>query len=213
MRTSYLLFALPFAVFGCSSSEPADGGSSEDEGPIKELSYELHPFVHQLDDLTLSALAESDEDGTLTFTASPAGLEGLERGSIVIGASTKAAPSGLLRIVRDVEHSSGSTIVHSVGAYPQLAFKKLYVRASAGIASITDPSTNWEFPNLDPLVAGSAKGAEPIDFYLFDGDGDKSTKNDQVHVFGELGGRHLVRCGHRHRLGRTRLPCGGGRVC
>ena len=187
MRPALLLLICGFLAPACSGSEapPADKPQAT---PIKSLTFEVFPFVHQLDDAALDALTTSGSDGTLTFAGAPVPLDGIERGSILLGGTSKKAPFGLLRIVRDVERSGSEVVVRSVNAPPQLAFRSLHVRASAGVGSLTDPSTDWDFPDLSPRKAGSGSGNEPFDFYLFDGDHDISTTDDQVRVHGAFGG-------------------------
>lgn len=184
-RSAFLCAAC--LVVACSSEQAPPPSSSAYPDPIKELSYEIFPFVIQLDNRTLEFLTRSDEDGTLVFPAD-APLPELTTGDIILGGSSDAAPQGLLRIVREVYRQEDSVVIHTVGAPPQLAFRTLHVRAEAQIPSLTDPSTDWTFPNLGPLIAGSGAGEEEIDFYLFDGDGDTSTTDDQVHVVGKIGG-------------------------
>ncbi|MBI5531902.1 MAG: hypothetical protein HY898_04250 [Deltaproteobacteria bacterium] len=177
---------LAATVCSCSGSEPSP--APEESTPIKELAYEIFPFVVQLDDAALAKLTASEPDGTLRFSSVPPALASAKRGTILLGGSSPKAREGLLRIVRDVQQGADGLVLHTVGAPPQLAFKRLHVVAAAKIPSWTDPGTDWTYPPLDPLVAGSGKGKEPFDFYLFDGDGNTSTTGDQVHVHGELGG-------------------------
>jgi len=157
-------------------------------GPIKEIEYELFPFVVSLDAAAREALLESREDGTLVFDGIPPVLAEVEQGSILVSSVAKNAPYGFLRIVREVEPSNGHLTLRTVGAPPQLAFRKLHLRASDQIASLTSPDNEWYFPTLQPSIKGSGKASEPIDFFLFNGDGDPSTKDDQVHVTGKLSG-------------------------
>jgi hypothetical protein len=178
---------LPFFLLAACSSEDTPAAAT-DTGPVQEISYEVFPFVLSLDEPARNALRESRDDGTLVFDGAPAALADVERGSIVLSGVAENAPHGLLRLVRDVDRTSGTLVLHTVGAPPQLAFRKLHLRASDRISSFTDPANDWQYPSLGPTIKGSGKGREPIDFFLFNGDGDSSTPDDQVRVHGELGG-------------------------
>jgi|GEM_PF-605687 len=178
--------ALASSPLACSSESAPE--APPPQSPIQEVSYEVFPFVVQLDDAALVSLESSHDDGTLVFKDMPAALASVEKGTVILGGASPNAPYGLLRIVRDVDPQNGRLVLRTIGAPLQLAFRKLHVRASASIPSLTDPANEWQYPDLGPLAKGSGKGSEKIDFYLFDGDGDTSTTGDQVHVHGEIGG-------------------------
>lgn len=185
------LASLICTSWACSSPEPDAPQSVLPGTPLQpgdELEYKLFPTTKLLDDEAANAITPPDTNGTIRIPASLASLANLARGNVLLAYQTNRFPQGLLRLVSKVEQEGDTKVVYTVVAPVELAFQKLHVKATRRIDDFAGQSVTWVRPDLKPLASGKAHAKEAVDFYLFNGDNDISTKGDQLHVHGELGG-------------------------
>lgn len=174
------------AGVGCSSSEDA-------AAPSDELSFELFDTTKRLSDADLAGLV-SAPDGTLTFATAPASLADLAPGNVILAGLSAATPEGLLRYVTGVERDGAKLTIHTQQASLPLAFRRLHVKSQRDVTGFG--SRPWTTNDLSPrtlrptteLLGGNADAELPLDFQLYDADGDPTTTNDQVGIKGSLGG-------------------------
>lgn len=152
----------------------ADGGS----GDVFEM--ELFDTTLVLDDAALSSLTHEDPDRTLHFAPAPEALASVDRGSVLLGKPSSVEPAGLLRLVTSVERNADELVVHTMATLPQLAFRKLRIQATRTIDP--DPA----HLGLKPLASGSAYPGTILDEFVFNGDEDPATTDDQVRLTGKL---------------------------
>jgi hypothetical protein len=200
LRALFLTAITLLAVVTSScSSEDADAPPTD--GDV--LEYELFPNTILLDAAALASLEPETERGTLVFAGPPKALANVEPHNVLLAGQSDGTPDGLLRFVLEVEHQPGKVILHTVDAPIQLAFRRLKARLKREIPSIRDMpgawpphqplSTHgpWDGPGLRPtwdVLTDDVEEVVSVDFYPYDGDGNTSTTNDQVHVRGELRG-------------------------
>ena len=173
-----VLCALP--IQGCSSDASSGAGADE---------VEAVPFAStkMLSPEDLSSLEPDLGDGRLVFRNAPKTLEGVRRGDVFVGGPSTAAPNGLLRVVLDAERSGERLTLRTAVAPPQIAFKKLHARIARPVS--LDDGVLVSYDTSTPLgIGGTSQRKAPVDVVLFDGDGDKSTTDDQLRIEGSFTG-------------------------
>jgi hypothetical protein len=186
----WCVLSLLLALVACSSDT---AGAPPRPLPADELSYELFSTTTLLTDADLAGLA-SAPDGTLTFANAPASLAHVEETHVILAGVSPATPQGLLRVVTRVKRDGNALVLSTLQAPLQLAFRKLHVKMQRDAANfaappvaVNDLSTRTVSPR-DEIVGVDADASLPLDFLLFDADGDRATTSDQVGIRGSLGG-------------------------
>lgn len=197
-----------FLVAGAVASNGLLSACSDEQAPAsapasKDI-VEMVPFKTTLilDDAALESLQPETVPGRLVFVDPPDSLQAVEARNVIVGGLSGASPEGLLRYVRKVERSGSTVTLETVGAPLQMAFRKLKVRATRTTPMIGAVEPDWppqailgygapRSPGLAPLFDVGQGGTDqvlPIEFFVFNGDGDPATKNDQLLVRGEFRG-------------------------
>ncbi|MBX3225020.1 MAG: hypothetical protein KF795_31170 [Labilithrix sp.] len=181
-RALALLLAVAGAVFcqGCSDDPAA-------KGPKDEIEAILFPSTKLLSPEDLAALEPDAGDGRLVFRRTPAMIEGVEPGAILVGGPSAATPNGLLRVVVGVEKRGEGLALETAIAPPQLAFKKLHARVARPV-SLDDGTLDLHDTGAPLGFGGKSTRTAPVNVVLFDGDGDTSTTNDQLRIEGAFTG-------------------------
>ncbi len=179
----------PLSSVGCSSDdEPKATAPAKMADEIVAIPF---PSTIELAGADLAGLEPDLGDGTLTFKSVPKGLERVEVGSVIVGGVSASSPRGLLRAVLKVERDGDRLVLKTAQAPIQLAYKKLKVRVSRS-AGLGDPEAiaNPDKPGLktNDLGSGGFETKQLFNYVLFDGDGDRTTENDQIVTEGTLGG-------------------------
>jgi hypothetical protein len=176
LRLLVALVMVACAGAGCSSDEGGD-----------EITAVPFPSTLELTSEELVTLEEDPGDGTLIFAEAPPGLDAVKVGSVLVAGVSPSTPAGLLRAVLAVERDGSRLTLRTAQAPIQLAYKKLHVRFARSAAVVGVPDAGA------PARKGAALPREidetaPFNYVLFDGDGDPSTRNDQIVVQGTMGG-------------------------
>jgi hypothetical protein len=178
-----LPFLLALLGAGCSSSDDANpSGSASDE-------IEVVPFksTKMLTAEDVASLQPDTGDGRLVFNKTPQILDGVATGTVIVAGASPTTPNGLLRVVSEAERNGDVLTLRTMAAPPQLAFKKLHARVARPV-SLDDGTLDDRGP-IQPLgIGGVSERKVPVDVVLFDGDGDKSTTNDQLRIEGAFAG-------------------------
>jgi hypothetical protein len=196
------LRVLPFAVFALSILGAAacgsDASSPEPALPADEI--EAVPFS------TTKMLSAADVaeltvgiDGTLSFRNAPAILATIEVGEVIVAGISPSTPQGLIRVVTDVRRNGASLELSTMHSPLQLAFRKLHMKIERDVADFTtagaavpnDVGPRTVHTRVRPqgdVISANPSATLPLDFVLFDGDGDSATTNDQIAIKGSLGG-------------------------
>lgn len=177
-------------VLGISA---AGGGCSSDPAaaaPGDSIRYELFDWTRELTPETLAAIANvSAEDGSIRFRGSPAQLDGLARGDILVTGLHDTTPKGLLRQVLEVKTDGGDTVVMTQPAPIQLAFKTLHAKLRARSVGFDGKQLQGGTqPNAKHSTSSQVGGGQHIDWQVFDSDGNRETKDDQLYVTGDVAG-------------------------
>lgn len=171
----------------------AGGGCSSDPAaapPGDSIRYELFDWTHELTPETLAAVANvSAEDGSIRFRGSPAQLAGLTRGDILVTGLHDVTPKGLLRQVLEVKTDGGDTVVMTQPAPIQLAFKTLHAKLRARSVGLDGKELQGGTQsNAKHSTSSQVGGGQHIDWQVFDSDGKRETKDDQLYVTGDVAG-------------------------
>jgi len=173
-------------------------GSSDESTPMRgpgrlepELHYELLPWTKELTAETLARTKVGDDDGSVRFQGAPSQLVGLKKGDVLLAGQSATTPRGLLRLVLEVRDEGGEMIVTTAPAPIQAAFRTLHARLPAGTVALdgapADPFGTK--PQTKYAVGKSVGGGKSLDWRVFDQDGDRSTKDDQLYVTGQITGK------------------------
>jgi hypothetical protein len=187
LRRLACLAAIPTLALlapGCSDD---DSSSAAAGNPDDEVSYELFKSTIELDGAALSAISDNGKDGTLRFSGKPSALANVKQGSILFGGRSDKTPVGLLRYVVEAKDEGGALVLRTVNAPPQVAFKKMHLKAKRDVPDFGASSFTAN-PKLRPLDEGGGGKQLDLSWVLFDGDGNESTTDDQVKASGQLGG-------------------------
>ncbi len=185
-----LLFTLVLlALAACGSNS-----NQAPEDPV--LEPEIAENTRVVDENTRGSLVGFSEDGTLRFSSSTPFLSNLKAGDILVSEPAAAAPAGFLKKVRAVRQEGDEVIVET----EQAALEEAILQ---GEVSIEKQLTPDDLASSVPLLAGvrleraepSALQAQADNFeyevnfdntVLFDNDGNKDSREDQVRVDGKL---------------------------
>jgi hypothetical protein len=180
-----LVLGISAAGGGCSSADDAPAGS-----PSGSIRYELFEWTRELAPDTLAAIANvSTEDGSIRFRGSPAQLAGLKRGDVLVTGLHETTPNGLLRQVLEVTTDAGDTVVSTQPVAVQLAFKTLHARVEASTFALDGARAAGGTRSLGKHSTGTQiGGGQHIDWQVFDSDGKRDTKDDQLYVTGDVTG-------------------------
>ncbi len=190
LRPAICLLVSSLIFMSCGSGDPP---TEADELPADVIEYELLDSTIQLDSAATGALVSMDDDFTLRFSSVPASLETLEPKQVLLVSPTSATPSGLLLLVTEVEEAGSELIVRGGPAPLQMAFERLKIRATRRVTGIDDNTPELIGPggqrqSLQQALTLPGQIVGDLDFFLFNGDGDPDTLDDQARVTGKLGG-------------------------
>jgi hypothetical protein len=132
-----------------------------------------------------------ESDGTLRFEGTPEELTQLAYKNVLLAGVTDKTPYGFVRMVTSVETTTDELAVHTVPAPIQFAFRKLdvkFTRTIPDIAEATSSAKRVDLPGKSSRRAKELWTTLPLNFPVFDGDGDPNTEDDQVYVTGHLSG-------------------------
>lgn len=173
-------------LLACSSASPE---------PPKDV-IEAVPFQSTImltaDDLL--ALEPETGDGLLLFRSIPPALAPVKRGSVIVGSVAPSAPMGLMRIVRAVTPEGAGLKLDTLNAPIQIAFKRVHIaiqpRTTGLLSALPGTRAGLSRHSLQSRnrAADVASASIAVDIYLFDGDGDTETKDDQVELRGTIEG-------------------------
>lgn len=156
---------------GCVKPEPTP---APDAGSKDHIEYELGPRTIQLTEADLTALEDgADVSKTLRFDASVG--QRFTRGDVLLAGVSAKTPRGLLRVVSGTTTTGAVTAVETELAPLQLAFSKLHAHLERTLP--VEPVAPQRLPR-----SFSFGGVTPVDFFVFNGDGDPATLEDQLHL-------------------------------
>ncbi len=195
-------------VLTCILTQLAAGACTEPTTtPAADIiEWEAFPHTVILDQQSLEAITAANADLSEITFAPQAQLENLARGKVIVGGVGPYSPNGILRTVEAVERDADSTRVTTRPASLLHAFRRLRVEVqrehlneSAGPINIFQPPAPGGMAS--PLtISGANLGVArspltvtkerslggPIDWIVFDGDGDNATTDDRVQIVGSL---------------------------
>lgn len=187
MKRIILLIILTFIISSCGRKPDVYEG-------------ELFPTTKVMESMSSREIVGVDT-ATVTFAANSETAQNLKVNDVLMTGVTEKTPYGLLRMVTAIDTSGETVVVHTKDCPIEYAFKKLHVEIYRDV-----PLNGFTFRGRNaqlkrPLEKGhtslgiikeddSNGGAfnVAVDYYPFNGDGDPSTPEDQVHVTGTLGG-------------------------
>ncbi len=130
------------------------------------------------------ASLENVQPNLLTFS----GAQTMTAGDVVVSSPSAAAPDGFLRKVINVRQENGKTILETAPATLRDAIQKGSLQATRALSASDVESTNLT-QGVKYVVKRDARADDPtflFDKVLYDRDGDKTTKDDQVALRGSL---------------------------
>jgi hypothetical protein len=179
-----LFFFAALGIPSCSSDEPR-----APEPQADEIHYELLPWTRELSAETLAAIRDlGAEDGTVRVAGHPAELEGLAPGDVLLAGASETTPDGLLRMVVSTSPDGDGTKIATKPVGIQLAFKNLHARVTARRAMLDGTPADGVEPQAKVATSKSVGGGKVIDWRVFDQDGNRETKDDQLYVHAEVKG-------------------------
>jgi hypothetical protein len=181
VRRLLVALALALALVACGGA-----GCSSDEIQ-DEITAVPFPSTVELASEDLVTLEEDPGDGTLVFAEAPPGLDAVKVGSVLVAGVSPSTPAGLLRAVLAVERDGARLTLRTAQAPIQLAYKKLHVRFARSAAAVGVSAAGVQ-ARKGAALPKDFETTAPFNYMLFDGDGDPSTRNDQIAVEGTIGG-------------------------
>lgn len=173
------------AVASCSGDDaPGVVETPSTQGSKDTIEFVFGPKTKQLSDADLAALLPgADTAQTLRFNASASTK--IERGDVLLAGLSPNTPRGLLRVVTKATVVDGVLEVETEQAPLQLAFQKLKVHLERALdVPLALP------PPLSPQ-GFQVGGTQSIQKFIFNGDDDPSTLEDQLSIddryVGQLG--------------------------
>ncbi len=169
-------------------------GSSDEGRPSDFDLVEADPFPSTaiLSSESAALVESATPDGRVRFRTAPPELANVGPGTVFVAGASDAAPAGLIRVVLAAERQGDALELRTLPAMPQLAYRRLHVVSRRRDFSL-DASAFQPSPGIEPLSVGTSRqalGARlPVDFLVFDADGNRETKDDQVRVVGSLEAR------------------------
>lgn len=167
-RGHWVWVAVALAACANPGETPADAGSKD------RIEYELGPRTVQLSAADLAAL-EDGADVSKTLRFEPSVGARFKRGDVLLAGVSEKTPRGLLRVVSGVTPAGDVTLVETELAPLQLAFSKLHAHVERTLP--VEPVVPARLPR-----GFSFGGSTPVDLFVFNGDGDPATLEDQLHL-------------------------------
>jgi hypothetical protein len=160
--------------------------------PPASIRYELFDSTHELSTETLAALQSiSTTDGQIRFSGSPAELAKVGTNEIILAGASAKTPKGLLRQVLAIRQVGGDTILDTQPVAVQLAFKHLHATGETPLTALN--GTPGVAPKSEYSKGFSVGGGQEIDWQVFDKDGKRDTKDDQLYVTGGVSGTLTIK--------------------
>ncbi len=170
----------------------ACGGGDDVAPPPASIRYELFDSTHELSTETLAALQSiSTTDGQIRFSGSPAELAKVGTNEIILAGASAKTPKGLLRQVLAIRQVGGDTILDTQPVAVQLAFKHLHATGETPLTALN--GTPGVAPKSEYSKGFSVGGGQEIDWQVFDKDGKRDTKDDQLYVTGGVSGTLTIK--------------------
>jgi len=160
--------------------------------------YEAEPFptTKVITDNIAPDLLGADDNGTLLFDAGSEYAAGLSINDVIMIGPTGYTPQGMIAMVTGIESNDEALRVSTAPCGIEYAFQKLHVEVQRKV-TFSDLKFARTLPGgrgsvMSRSVHAADSGGDDfdidVDYYPFNGDGDTSTPEDQVHVVGKLGG-------------------------
>jgi hypothetical protein len=172
------------------------GGAGVDEipavsDPTTYIRYELMATTHELSPQTLAAIQSVGiADGAVRFAGKPAALSAIAKNEVIVAGVSATTPRGLLRQVVAIRDEGGDLIFDTQPVAIQLAFKHLHARGKTSATQLDGlPAATTQHEHSGGFTVG---GGQDIDWQVFDQDGDRATKDDQLYVTGGVNGTVTV---------------------
>jgi hypothetical protein len=190
-RLIFSVLLLALAACGGNNTPPQD--------PV--LKPEIAEHTRVVDENTRGSLIGFSEDGTLRFSGSTPFLANLKAGDILVSEPAAAAPNGLLKKVTAVRQEGDEVIVTTEQAALEEAILQGEVRTEKQLTpdDLAESIPLLEGVRLERIGSGTAQRdalqaqADNFEYevnfdntVLFDNDGNKDTKEDQLRVDGKL---------------------------
>jgi hypothetical protein len=185
-RLIFILLLLTLAACGGNTTPPRD--------PV--LEPEIAENTRVVDENTRGSLIGFAEDGTLRFSGSTPFLANLKAGDILVSEPAAAAPNGFLKKVIAVQQEGDEMIITT----EQAALEEAILQGEVSIEKQLTPDdlagsvpllegVRLEHRGQGELQAQADNFEYEVNFdntVLFDNDGNKDTKEDQLRVDGKL---------------------------
>lgn len=170
----------------------ACGGAEDPAPPPASIRYELFDSTHELSKETLAALQSvSTTDGQIRFAGSPAELSKVAVHEIILAGASAKTPKGLLRQVLAIRQEGGDTVLETQPVAIQLAFRHLHATGETPVTALD--GTPGVSPKKEYSKGFSVGGGQEIDWQVFDKDGKRDTKDDQLYVTGGVSGSVTIK--------------------
>jgi predicted small lipoprotein YifL len=184
-----IFIVLLFALTACGGKN-----TTPPEDPV--LEPEIAENTRVVDENTRGGLVGFSEDGTLRFSGSTPFLANLKAGDILVSEPAAAAPNGFLKKVIAVRQEGDEIII----ATEQAALEEAILQGEATIEKQLTPDdlassipllegVRLEHRGQGELQAQADNFEYEVNFdntVLFDNDGNKDTREDQLRVDGKL---------------------------
>ena len=193
-----ILIALSLSACGSTDRDPSSSEDPPPSTPLTELHYELLPWTHELTSETLAHIQVSEDDGTVRVTGAPIQLSELKTGDVLLAGLSPTTPRGLLRFVIEVHDDDGDIVIDTVPAPVQAAFLSLHAKIPANATMLDGSSAGLQSTGIGTTSSAlfstskSVGGGQAIDWQVFDQDGNRETKDDQLYVSGQVTGSLLL---------------------
>lgn len=186
-RCARVCLVLALLVCAACSREPRE---------YEVYEADLLPTTKVLEEDTAADLLGAADNGTLLFDSASDYAAGLQVHDVVMVGVTQQTPYGFLGMVTAVASESGGIRVQTEPCGLEYAYRKLHLEVQRKV-DLADCTFSRQLPGgrgfvrsarVSPADSGGDSFDISVDYYPFNGDGDTSTPEDQVHVVGNLGG-------------------------
>ena len=185
-----ILAGLLASLAACGGGGGSGAGGDVPTPPVTdEYQAELFSTTRSLGDQTVAAVIADDPDGTLHFAGVPEELKDIAPKTILLGGVGPHTPQGFLRLVTEVQTTPQGLVLRTVQVPIQLAFRKLHVKLERSIPDVGALNLAPAAPKAGRVAAkGFWANDLPFDEFVFNGDSDPFSPDDQVHATGQFSG-------------------------
>ncbi len=159
---------------------------------------ELFPTTKVFNNRKAEQIISVDDNGTIRFSADSSAAAALSEHDVIVAGVTDKTPRGLVCMVAGIETGGDEIAVHTRPCGIEYAFETLHVEVQRKVSLSavaeklarrgTKPGARVYASGPGTMDSGGDSFDITVDYYPFNGDGDTSTPEDQVHVQGKLGG-------------------------